>query len=67
MNRPYRDDEEKVLNRLQKLLTNINYDVAIGRLEAASVLFCEADQALDKLCEMVRQFDEDEALEAEDE
>ena len=66
MNRPYRDDEEKQRDRVVKLLEDAGWAVHSGNLDQASALFCEADQALDHLCEMVRQFDIDEALEATD-
>lgn len=63
MNRPYRDDEEKQRNKYLKLLEDISYAVQNGDLEQASELFVEADQLLYHLCEMVKQFDLDEAFE----
>jgi len=66
VNRPYRDDEEKQRDKYLTLLEDISYAVQNGDLEQASELFVEADQLLDHLCEMVKQFDLDEALEAVD-
>ena len=67
MNRPYRDDEEKQRDRVERLLEDVGYYVHLGELDMASGKFCEADQALDHLCEMVKTFDEDEARGATDE
>lgn len=57
MNRPYRDDEERQRDRVEKLLADAGWAVHCGDLDNATALFCEADQALDKLCEMVQDFD----------
>ena len=60
MERPYRDDEEKQRDRVVKLLEDAGWQVHCGDLDKASCTFTEADQALDKLVNMVDTFDKGE-------
>jgi len=60
MNRPYRDNEEKQRDKVVKLLEDAGWAVHCGDLEHAVLLFGCADQALDKLVEMVQDFDKGE-------
>jgi hypothetical protein len=60
MNRPYRDDEERQLYRVEMLLEDASWQVHCGDLDKAVATFCEADEALDKLITMVQDFDKGE-------
>ena len=60
MDRPYRDDEEKQRDKVEKLLEDAGWWVHEGELGKAGLTFMEADQALDKLVQMVDTFDKGE-------
>jgi hypothetical protein len=60
MYRPYRDDEEKQRDLVEKLLEDAGWAVHCGDLDQAGCTLCDADQALDKLVEMVQDFDKGE-------
>ena len=60
MNRPYRDNEEKQRDKVVKHLEDARCRVHCGELDLAGCTLCDADQALDKLIEMVQDFDKGE-------